>query len=163
METVLREELVGRVRGLVDRRGPRCGPVTVVAVDGPSGSGKTTLADELARGLGARLLHVDDMHQGWTGLAGTVAIARDSLVQAWQDGSEASHPTWDWEASARGADVPVDAPRLVVLEGVGAFAIAGDRASASVWVQAPAAERRARAIGRDGEVFASHWDEWADQ
>ena len=53
METVRQDELADRVRGLVAERGPRCGPVTLIAVDGPSGSGKTTLAGELARALGA--------------------------------------------------------------------------------------------------------------
>lgn len=163
METVRRGDLVERVRGLVAERGPRCGPVAVVAVDGPSGSGKTTLAGELARALGADLLHVDDMHQGWTGLASTVALTQESLVAAWQGGTPASHPTWRWDEDTRGADVPVSAPSLVVLEGVGAFAIAEGRASATVWVEAPAPERRARAIARDGDVFAAHWDEWAEQ
>lgn len=163
MEAALTDDLVDRVRGLVTERGPRCGPVTVVAVDGPSGSGKTTLAGELARSLRAELLHVDDMHQGWTGLAGTVALAQDSLIETWRSGAPASHPTWDWDEEVRGADVSVDAPALVVLEGVGAFAIAGDRASARVWVEAPTDQRRTRALTRDGEVFAAHWDEWADQ
>lgn len=163
METVGQDELADRVRGLVSARGPRCGPVTLIAVDGPSGSGKTTLAGELAQALGAEILHVDDMHQGWTGLASTVALARDSIVGAWESGTPARHPTWDWTEDVRGADVAVPAPGLVVLEGVGAIAIAGSHASATVWVQAPTHERRSRAIARDGEVFAAHWDEWADQ
>lgn len=163
METARRDELADRVRGLVAERGPRCGAVSIVVVDGPSGSGKTTLAGGLARALGADLLRVDDMHQGWTGLASTVALARDSLVRAWEAGAPASHPTWDWDEDVRGTDVPVAVRPLVVLEGVGASAIAGTHASATVWVEAPPRERRTRAIARDGEVFEAHWDEWADQ
>ena len=117
METVTRDELTDRVRELVTERGPLCGRVTLIAVDGPSGSGKTTLAGELARSLGAALLHVDDMHQGWSGLEGTVALARASLVEAWRTGVPASHPTWDWAGDVPGDDVPVGAPELVVLVG----------------------------------------------
>ncbi|KGN32522.1 MFS transporter [Knoellia sinensis KCTC 19936] len=157
------DALTRRVRSLLAERGSRCGTVTLVAVDGPSGSGKTTLAGQLGEELDALVLHVDDMHQGWTGLLETVSIARSSLVDAWLRDEPASHPTWDWDDSVRGADVAVPRADLIVLEGVGAFAIAGHEASAKVWVQAPDEDRQSRAIARDGEVFASHWDVWADQ
>ena len=156
-------DLTRGVRGLLDRRGARAGAVAVVAVDGPSGSGKTTLAQHLGRELDALVLHVDDMHQGWTGLLTTVDLARASLVDAWVDGSPASHPTWDWDEDVSGPSVAVPRADLVVLEGVGAFAIAGAEASVTVWVEAPTEERHVRAIARDGEVFEAHWDEWADQ
>lgn len=155
--------LVGDVRRLLSERGPRAGDVTIVAVDGPSGSGKTTLGGDLGDALGALVLHVDDMHQGWTGLLSTVDLARASLVDAWSTGRPASHPTWDWDVDEPGAAADVPRSDLVVLEGVGAFAIAGDSASARVWVEAPTDQRWSRAISRDGAVFEAHWDEWADQ
>ncbi|MEO7267884.1 MAG: MFS transporter [Knoellia sp.] len=157
------DHLTTEVQRLVADRGPRCGAVTIVAVDGPSGSGKTTLAADLGRDLDALVLHVDDMHQGWTGLLSTVELARASLVDAWSQGEPASRPTWDWDSDRRDADEAVPQANLVVLEGVGAFAIAGDSAAVRVWVEAPPEERHDRAIARDGEVFASHWDTWADQ
>jgi cyanate permease/uridine kinase len=157
------DDLTPEVRRLVADRGPRAGTVTIVAVDGPSGSGKTTLAADLGRDLGALVLHVDDMHQGWTGLLATVSLARESLVGAWARGEAASHPTWDWDESVRGSDRPVPRSDLVVLEGVGAFAIAGDAASVRVWLDAPVEVRHDRSITRDGEVFATHWDVWAEQ
>ncbi|MFW5474296.1 MFS transporter [Knoellia sp. CPCC 206450] len=157
------DDLRDEVRRLVAERGARAGSVTVVAVDGPSGSGKTTLAARLGDDLGALVLHVDDMHQGWTGVLETVDLARASLVSAWVEGEPASHPTWDWDEDVAGPACAVPRADLVVLEGVGAFAIAGDSASARVWVEAPDDERHVRAIARDGEVFERHWDEWADQ
>ena len=157
------DELTTEVKRLVADRGPRCGPVTVVALDGPSGSGKTTLAADLGRDLDALVLHVDDMHQGWTGLLSTVALARASLVGAWSRGEPATHPAWDWDEDVRLPDRAVPHAEVVVLEGVGAFAIADGHASATVWVEAPTQERHDRAIARDGEVFASHWEQWADQ
>ncbi|HSK28322.1 MAG TPA: hypothetical protein VK894_15550, partial [Jiangellales bacterium] len=56
-----------------------------------------------------------------------------------------------------------DSPFLVV-EGVGS----GCRAAAAylsllVWVEAPAAVRRERALARDGDRFRPHWDGWARQ
>lgn len=157
------DTLTSRVRQLLDERGSRCGAVKLVTIDGPSGSGKTTLAGHLGDELDALVLHVDDMHQGWTGLLETVDLARASLVDAWLTGAPPSHPTWDWEADVAGPAQAVPQADLVVLEGVGAFAIAGEHASVSVWVEAPDDERHDRAIARDGEGFASHWDIWADQ
>ena len=157
------DDLTDEVRRLLAERGPRAGSVTVVAVDGPSGSGKTTLAGRLGDDLDALVLHVDDMHQGWTGVLETVHLARASLVSAWAAGEPASHPTWDWDEDVAGPSRAVPGAGLVVLEGVGAFAIAGDAASARVWVEAPDDERHVRAVARDGEVFERHWDEWADQ
>ncbi|GGB67844.1 hypothetical protein N798_15070 [Knoellia flava TL1] len=157
------DDLTDEVRRLLAERGPRAGSVTVVAVDGPSGSGKTTLAGRLGDDLDALVLHVDDMHQGWTGVLETVHLARASLVSAWAAGEPASHPTWDWDEDVAGPSRAVPGADLVVLEGVGAFAIAGDAASARVWVEAPDDERHVRAVARDGEVFERHWDEWADQ
>lgn len=157
------DDLTTEVQRLVAERGPRCGTVTIVAIDGPSGSGKTTLAADLGRELDALVLHVDDMHQGWTGLLSTVQLARSSVIDAWSRDEPASHPTWNWADDVPAADRAVPHADVVVLEGVGAFAIAGAVASASVWVEAPHDERQERAIARDGEGFASHWDVWADQ
>lgn len=157
------DDLTTEVQRLVAERGPRCGDVTLVAIDGPSGSGKTTLAAGLGHELDALVLHVDDMHQGWTGVLSTVELARASLIDAWSRGEPASHPTWDWDGDRRTADQAVPQANVVVLDGVGAFAIAGDKASVKVWVEAPTEQRHDRAIRRDGEVFASHWDVWADQ
>lgn len=157
------DDLTSEVRRLVAERGARCGAVTIVAIDGPSGSGKTTLASDLGSDLDALVVHVDDMHQGWTGVLSTVELARVSLVDAWSRGEPASHATWDWDDERRGDDQAVPLANVVVLEGVGAFAIAGPSASVNVWVEAPTPERHDRAIARDGAVFASHWDIWADQ
>lgn len=157
------DDLTTQVRRLVVACGPRCGTVTVVAIDGPSGSGKTTLAADLGRELDALVLHVDDMHQGWTGLLSTVELARTSLIDAWSRGEPASRPAWSWTDDVREPDRAVPHADVVVLEGVGALAIAGSAASVTVWVEAPHDERQQRAVARDGETFASHWDVWADQ
>jgi hypothetical protein len=53
---------------------------------------------------------------------------------------------------------------VVLLEGAGC----GARAAAGwlaglLWVDADPALRRARALGRDGDTYAPHWDRWAAQ
>lgn len=136
----------------------------VVGIDGRSGSGKTGLADGLAARLGWPVLHLDDLYQGWDGLPGAPGtLAADVLIPLRQ-GRDGSHPTWDWAAGRPGprAHLPW-APRLVV-EGCGTGAgPAGGLLDLLVWLEAPADLRRERALERDGDLFAPHWERWAEQ
>ena len=53
---------------------------------------------------------------------------------------------------------------MLVLEGCGALVPPADAfAAVRVWVEAPTAVRRARALSRDGETYAPHWERWAAQ
>jgi uridine kinase len=144
---------------------------TVMAIDGPSGSGKTELALATAvelrrRGQGVLVVHVDDLYPGWDGLDVGVQRLLDGVLLPFVRGEPELHlARWDW---ARGRDgevvvVPVPDPTPVLLvDGVGA----GSRACAEfvsllVWVEAPDGVRKARALARDGQGFAAHWDDWA--
>lgn len=63
----------------------------MVLVDGRSGTGKTTLGDQLARLLGAQVVHLDDVYPGWDGLrAAADAVVRDVL------GAPSGYRRWDW-------------------------------------------------------------------
>lgn len=135
----------------------------VVLIDGGAGAGKTTLAGDLADvwpGVRPVIIGLDDLYPGWDGLdAGAAAVHQDIL--------HPDHPgywRWDWETSRRDAWVPVDAHCALIIEGCGALT-ERNRASATagIWVQADAEDRRRRALSRDGEVFAAHWDQWATQ
>lgn len=53
----------------------------------------------------------------------------------------------------------VPAARTVIVEGVGAGTAPGIHTL--VWVEAPADQRRLRALARDGDTFVGHWDAWA--
>ena len=71
---------------------------------------------------------------------------------------------WDWVADAPGAWAERDPAATVVVEGVGAGAAAcRPHLDDLLWLEAPAEQRYARAIARDGEVFAREWDRWAAQ
>jgi hypothetical protein len=144
--------------GLVARAA--AAPRPVVLIDGRSGAGKTGLGLRLAPALGAALVSLDDIYPGWDGLeAGSAAVARDVLRDrdpGWRG--------WDWRAGTPGSWHPVDPARPLVVEGCGALSRAARaRATFGIWVELDAAERRRRALARDGDAYAPHWDRWAAQ
>jgi len=134
--------------------------VPVVTIDGYSGSGKSTLAAALERQLeGWQILHLDDWYPGWDGLAEGARVAR-AIAHDLRAGRPSSYVTWDWEASAPGHAVRVPLVPAII-EGCGALEAEADL---SVWIADPGEEeRRSRAIARDGQTYAPHWQRWARQ
>ena len=159
---------------------PRCGSTRVVAIDGPAGAGKTTFANSLAVELGGtpsagagafdpaaplatdvRILHADDMYEGWAGLDALEDLLVGEILAPLAADRDASFRMWDWERDARGATVPVPAPEVLIIEGVGAASRAARGfASLVIWVDAPADVRTSRGIARDGEEERHHWEAW---
>ena len=134
--------------------------VPVVTIDGYSGSGKSTLAAALARLVnGWQVLHLDDWYPGWDGLEAGADIAR-RIAADLRGGRASSYEAWDWENGTTGATIRVPlAPTII--EGCGAIEAEADLA---VWIADPGEEeRRHRAIARDGQTYAPHWQRWADQ
>lgn len=79
-------------------------------------------------------------------------------------GQRAAYRRWDWMRSRPGRTIEVDAARHLVLEGCGALVPPAARyAAVRVWVEAPTPVRKERALSRDGEAYAPHWDRWAAQ
>lgn len=163
------EELWPHVRPVVEGAGRGDGRPVLVGVDGRSGSGKTDLAAclvsavrELGRTCGE--VHLDDLYPGWSGLAAGLEPLCAGVVTPLSRGEAGNYVSWDWHASRPGRrrDVPVE--QVVVVEGVGTLAApCADLLDLRIWLEAPARVRRERALRRDGEVFAPHWQEWADQ
>ena len=134
--------------------------VPVVTIDGYSGSGKSTLAAALTPLLpGWQVLHLDDWYPGWDGLAAGADIAR-RIAADLRAGRASSYEAWDWEHGTTGATIRVPlAPTII--EGCGAIEVEADLA---VWIADPGEEeRRTRALARDGQTYAPHWQRWADQ
>lgn len=145
----------------------------VIIIDGRSGSGKTVLAGELlarlrSAGQPAALLRVEDLYPGWDGLAEGAAALPEVLR-----GREYRRYDWHREQfSERREAIP--GGRLVV-EGCGALTAdsleaAEEYAAArapgpilGIWIDCPEEMRRERALARDGESYAPHWDRWAAQ
>lgn len=158
---------VRAVLELVAAAGPdaaaRCGGLRIITIDGRSGAGKTELARAVAADLDAEVLAVEDLYPGWAGLHEGVQLLRGLLTDLCAHGS-VEVPQWDWTAMAWSPHRRPLAPRRVlVVEGVGAGVGAADLATARVWLAAPEGVRRTRALARDGDVFAPHWQAWAEQ
>ena len=134
--------------------------VPVVTIDGYSGSGKSTLAAALARLVaGWQVLHLDDWYPGWDGLEAGVGIAR-RIAADLRAGRASSYEAGDWENGTTGATIRVPlAPTII--EGCGAIEAEADLV---IWIADPGEdERRHRALARDGQTYAPHWQRWADQ
>ncbi|MGT2461896.1 chorismate-binding protein [Sinomonas atrocyanea] len=141
---------------------------SVILLDGRSGAGKTSLAIELAAALREHrtvtLIHLEDVYPGWDGLAEGIARCADHVLGPLRRGEEARWRPWDWERGADGPERVSEPADVVLLEGVGAGAAPlRALADAVVWVDAPADERRRRALARDGDLYAPHWRRWSAQ
>ncbi len=127
-----------------------------ILIDGRSGSGKTELAQAIARHwLEAQLVRLDDLYPGWDGLdAGSAAVPEILRTGRWQ--------SWDWSTSRPGQWHQLDLSRPIIVEGVGAISRASrPLADVALWVELDDETRKARALARDGETYAPHWDRWA--
>lgn len=133
----------------------------IVLIDGRSGSGKTTLGRALAAAIDdAQLVRLDDFYPGWDGLEeGSAMVLRDVLAS-----DDPGWRAWDWTLGRSAAWHPLDPRRPLVIEGCGALSRAARaHATFGVWVELDTATRRARALARDGDGYAPHWERWAAQ
>ncbi|TPW70306.1 ATP-binding protein [Schumannella sp. 10F1B-5-1] len=134
----------------------------VVLVDGRSGAGKTTLGRDLAPLLGARLLSLDELYPGWDGLDAGSRAVHETVLRA----DDPGFTGWDWEADRPAAWHPLPdlGERSLVIEGCGALSRANRAlADLGVWIDLDDVERRRRALARDGDAYAPHWERWARQ
>ncbi|MFZ3451887.1 uridine kinase family protein [Arthrobacter sp. 7Tela_A1] len=140
----------------------------LIGIDGFSGAGKTTLARELAARLRAHrsvgVFHLEDVYPGWDGLAAGMDYYRSTVLKPLAAGEVAHWQAWDWQAGRYGLRRTTAPAEIVIFEGVGAsHRAARQLLDAVVWVDAPEAERRERALARDGDTYAPHWNRWAAQ
>ncbi|MGR0219353.1 hypothetical protein [Agromyces sp. ZXT2-6] len=136
----------------------------LVLVDGPSGAGKTTFAAALIEawpGRSPRLVRVDEAIPGWPGLhRGSARLGRSLIAPHLRGGAGTVH-RWDWLADRPGALRRMTPGRALIVEGCGAFQVGRCRPDAiRVWLDAPYAIRRRRALERDRGAFDPHWEEW---
>jgi uridine kinase len=147
-------------RGAVRRNGRTC----VIAIDGRSGAGKTSLAAGLRAELAAPVVTLEDLYGGWDGLERGIDLLVSDVLEPLSAGRAARVPRYDWGAAAWGAPWVLEPPAVLVVEGVGTGARrAAAYESVLVWLEVPAPVRKSRALDRDGETFAPHWDAWAAQ
>jgi len=143
---------------------PRAGTTRVVAVDGRSGAGKTSLAAVLRAELAAPTVTLEDLYGGWDGLERGVSLLVSAVLAPLAAGRAAAVPRYDWARRWWSGPWTLPPPPVLIVEGVGAGARrAAAYASVLVWVEAAASVRKKRALARDGDTFAPHWDAWAAQ
>lgn len=141
----------------------------IILIDGRSGSGKTTLAAGLASELGAATLHLEHLYPGWDGLA----AGSQRVVEVLETGS---YSRFDWFTGEFEEQRSLNFTAPLIIEGCGAITQANLEAAhsaakrygtsnvvQSVWIDCPEPVRRQRALARDGEIFAPHWNLWALQ
>src|SRR6478735_1343869 len=140
----------------------------IIAIDGRSGSGKTTLAIELAARLREHhkvsLFHLEDIYPGWNGLAAGIERYVSTVLSPLRRGENAEWVSWDWARHYDGEARTTRPAEIVLVEGVGAAAAAAvPLLDAVIWADSSDADRRARALARDGDTYEPFWDQWAAQ
>jgi uridine kinase len=138
---------------------------TTVLIDGRSGSGKSTLATQLCREWAhSVLVRLDDVYPGWDGLTWASEHIRLALLDPRSAGRPGRWRSWDWDEQRPGVWHTVEPGRPLIVEGVGALTPASRLlADLAIWVDADDADRKRRALSRDGETYLPHWDRWAAQ
>ncbi|WP_430645382.1 ATP-binding protein [Agromyces sp. GXS1127] len=154
----LRPGVSAALRAALARRHP------IVLVDGPSGAGKSTFAASLVAtwpGRSPSLVRVDEAIPGWHGLRRGAAALGPRLVEPHVADRVGTLDRWDWDGDRPGGTHRRPPGRPLVLEGCGAF-LAGTGApdAVRVWLDAPYATRRDRALGRDSGAFDAFWAGW---
>ncbi|MFT4147785.1 MAG: (d)CMP kinase [Micrococcaceae bacterium] len=134
-----------------------------VAIDGRSGSGKSTLAQHLATKYQMAIFHLEDLYQGWDGLDAGIETYLTKILPTLNTGKILQYLGWDWHNNI--AQTQTFTPQqFMIFEGVGSC---DHRAlkflNYSIWIECGEKERKARALARDGETFAPHWNQWAKQ
>ncbi len=146
---------------LARSRPPTLGEARLICIDGPAGSGKTTLAAAVAAlEPTVRVVHMDDLYEGWHGLPG-LAERLDALLRPLSRGVAGTYRRYDWVAEAFVETVSVAPVPLLLLEGVGcASRRHADLVTALAWVEAPVDVRLHRGLARDGEAMRPQWLQW---
>lgn len=147
--------------GLAIARPATLGAGRLICVDGPGGSGKTTLAAAvLALEPRGRVVHLDDLYDGWSGL-GHVEDQLGTLLQPLAGDRPGRYRRYDWHARAYAETVEVAPTPLLVVEGVGSGHLAhASLATVLVWVWVPSELRLARGLARDGIDMNQQWAAW---
>jgi uridine kinase len=156
--------VVSRLGEALRKAAPRAGRTRVLAIDGRSGSGKTSLAEALRAEAGAPLVALEFLYGGWDGLEDGIDLLVSEVLEPLAAGRAAWVPRFDWVARQWTEPTVLEPPEMLIVEGVGAGARrAAVYESVLVWLEAPPFVRKKRALDRDRDVFAPHWEQWAAQ
>lgn len=144
--------------------GPRCGALTVIAIDGPAGSGKTTLAHRLSEYRSAQILHMDDLYPGWEGLRPSGGIVH-RILSTLEQGAVAEYQKYDWHAGAYREERAVHPQGTLIIEGVGSVRPEYQNLLSLIVMvtEVNPKERIRRGLARDGIESELHWRNWMEE
>ena len=145
-------------------------PSPIVIIDGRAGSGKSTLAEKLQNELFRqgesmpRIIHMDDLYEGWNGLAAGAEYLQRFILQPLVDKQTATWREYNWELGKRDRWREFSGGTPLIIEGCGAVNLfTAELASFSVWLEVSEEIRRQRWQERDGNRFDEFFDNWAAQ
>jgi len=145
-------------------------PSPIVLIDGRAGSGKSTLAEKLQNELFRqgesmpRIIHMDDLYEGWNGLAAGAEYLQRFILQPLADKQTATWQEYNWELGKRDRWREFSGGTPLIIEGCGAINLfTAELASFSVWLEVSEETRRQRWQERDGNRFDEFFDNWAAQ
>ncbi len=142
----------------------RAGSTRILAIDGRSGAGKSTLAAQAALRAGAPIIPMEQLYGGWGGLRDGIRLLVSDVLLPLSSGRAPEVPRYDWAAQRWLATSTLAPPDVLILEGIGAGAMAAaPYLSALAWIELPEQARRERAMTRDGSIYDGHWEQWSTQ
>lgn len=145
----------------------------IVGIDGRSGSGKTVLTNRLAKALSINysvsVFRLDELYQGWNGLAAGLKVFSTEVLPELAAGRTAHWQEWDWDSDQTEFGGPgkmrtTEPAEVIICEGV-CVGVRENRPllDTLIWLRAPKSTRYERAMNRDGQTYYGHWDTWAAQ
>jgi uridine kinase len=142
----------------------------IIVIDGRAGSGKSTLAEKLQNELFRagesmpRIIHMDDLYEGWSGLAAGAEYLQRFILNPLLTKQSASWQEYDWEIAKRDRWREFSGGTPLIIEGCGSLnQYTSSIAHFSIWLDVPEEIRRARWQERDGHAFDQYFDSWAAQ
>jgi len=142
----------------------------IVVIDGRAGSGKSTLAASLQNALFIegeslpRLIHMEDLYEGWTGLAQGAEYLQRIILMPLLGNKTASWQEYNWELNQRERWREFSGGTPLIIEGCGSLnRYTASVSNINVWLDVPEEIRRARWLERDGHAFDEYFDAWAAQ
>ena len=142
----------------------------IVVIDGRAGSGKSTLALALQNALFIegeslpRLINMDDLYEGWEGLAQGAEYLQRNILMPLLANKTASWQEFNWETNQRERWREFSGGTPLIIEGCGSLnRYTASIANLTVWLDVPEEIRKARWLERDGHAFDPYFDSWAAQ
>ena len=137
----------------------------IVLIDGRAGSGKSTLAALLQNQLFKdgeslpRLIHMDDLYEGWDGLQAGVDYLQRLIVNPVVGRRKATWQEFDWSAGERGRWREFEGGTPLIIEGCGSISrLAAEAANLRIWVESDDQIRYQRWLEREGsDEFFGKW------